>query len=259
MKSLKETTAIISGGLGDIGWAIVRRLHAAGAVVAIGDLHPAVHADQLIDTLSGAGARILYAQVDVSDANAVAAWVSQVEKEVNSAEVVIPNAAIVQSIDLMEIEAGKWQREISINLSGAFHLAQSAAKSLIAANRPGRMVFVGSWVANSPHVNIPAYCVSKAGLQMLTQLFALRLAKHNILVNEVAPGFVDAGLSGRAFEQDPELRKKAQAWVPMRKLITPDEVARHVVDLCDPEIQNVTGSRLIIDGGLSLTRVSNDA
>lgn len=257
MVELSGKTAIISGGLGDIGQAILKLLSSAGANVAVGDIHSPERAAAIFESLEIDASLFRYDQVDVSDATAVERWVASVESDVATPQLVIPNAAVVTPIDILEITSVEWAREMQINLNGAFHVAQSAARRLVAAKLPGRIVFIGSWVASAPHANIPAYCVSKAGLRMLSQLFALRLAGHDILVNEVAPGLVDAGLSGRAFEQDSDLRVRAQSWVPVHKLIKPEEVAQQVLQLCDPANQHITGSTILMDGGLSMTRASH--
>jgi NAD(P)-dependent dehydrogenase (short-subunit alcohol dehydrogenase family) len=81
---------------------------------------------------------------------------------------------------------------------------------------------------------------------------ALELGPHGILVNEVAPGYVDAGLSGRFFNEQPGSRENAERRVPIHKLIVPQDVALQVAHLCDPENKHMTGSVLLMDGGLSL-------
>ena len=89
---------------------------------------------------------------------------------------------------------------------------------------------------------------------MLTQCLALELAAHGILVNEVAPGYVNAGLSGQFFKQDPALAARSTAAVPVGELIEADEVAAAIAYLCSPAHRNLTGSTLLLDGGLSLLR-----
>ena len=123
---------------------------------------------------------------------------------------------------------------------------------LLHHGQPGRIVFVGSWAAHAPHPALPAYCVAKAGLRMLMKCLALELGPHDILVNEVAPGWVDAGLSGRIFNDNPGAREDAVGKVPVRRLIAPAEVAYEVAHLCDPAVRHTTGSVALMDGGLSL-------
>jgi glucose 1-dehydrogenase len=198
------------------------------------------------------GRRARYDRVDVADAAAVAAWVEQVEADLGVPDLIIPNAAIVTLKGIRDVTPAEWQHELSINLGGGFHLAQSAAKRLVRQEKPGRIVFVGSWAAHAAHPTLPTYCVAKAGLRMLMQCFAIDLAPHGILVNEVAPGYVDAGLSGRIFAENPGVRDQAKVQVPNGRLITAEEVAVQVAHLCNPTNRHMTGSTLLMDGGLSL-------
>lgn len=250
--NLTGRTAIISGGLGDIGAATARRLARHGAKIALGDIRETADAAPLLADLQSLGVAARYDRVDVSDVVAVAAWVTTVESELGLPDLIIPNAAIVTLKDWNDVTSEEWTRELAINLTGGFHLAQSAARRLVETGTPGRIVFVGSWAAHAPHPDIIAYSVAKAGLRMLMQCLALDLAPHNILVNEVAPGYVDAGLSGRIFDDNPGSRESAAARVPTRQLITAAEVAAQVAHLCDPENRHQTGSVLVMDGGLSL-------
>lgn len=249
---LKGQVAIISGGLGDIGRAIATELASRGADVAIGDLREPGEAEGVLAALRSKNVRARYDRVDVSDAQAVNTWIDVVSQDLGTPSLIIPNAAIVTLKRTMEIASEEWAREISINLNGAFYMAQTASKRLLQEQREGRIVFVGSWAAVRPHPHIPAYSAAKAGLRMLMQCMALELAPHGILVNEVAPGYVNAGLSGRIFDEQPELKAQAKRQVPILKLIEPEEVAAHVAYLCDPNNRHMTGSTLTFDGGLSL-------
>jgi NAD(P)-dependent dehydrogenase (short-subunit alcohol dehydrogenase family) len=252
MTLLSGQTAIISGGLGDIGRAIARRLGEMGAAVAIGDIAPPERAAEFLEKLHVDGINVVYHAVDVADAAAVQEWVENVENTLGTPTLIIPNAATVTLADIRTVTAQQWERELSINLNGSFHLAQTAAVKLLEKGSTGRIVFIGSWAAHAPHPKIPAYSVSKAALRMLSRCMALDLAPQGILVNEVAPGYVDAGLSGRIFDEQPDLRDQSRAKVPVRRLISPREVALQVAHLCDPENQHMTGSTLLMDGGLSL-------
>jgi len=155
-------------------------------------------------------------------------------------------------VDLANMTPEVWQCHLDINLSGSFYLAHAVAERLVARKLPGRIVFIGSWAAHSAHRHIPAYCVAKAGLRMACRAMALHYAPYGILVNEVAPGIVDAGLSGKVFRENPTLAARTVAKIPIGALMESDEVARHVAHLCDPRNRNVTGSFLLCDGGISL-------
>ena len=247
-QSLQNQVAIISGGLGDIGRATARELAQRGAKIAISDVRPRA---QELDF------PCRYDQVDVSDAAAVASWIRNVEAESGLPTLIIANAATVTIAGVRDVTPQQWSRELRINLDGAFYMAQSAALRLIESKKPGRIVFVGSWAAHAPHPNITAYCVAKAGLRMLCKCMALDLAPHGILVNEVAPGYVDAGLSAQLWARNPGAREKAAARVPTGQLIDAAEVARQIAYLCEPDNRHMTGSTLLMDGGLSLVTPAN--
>lgn len=244
MIDLEGQTAIISGGLGDIGRAICRDLSRRGAAVALGDVR-----DPDVEFLAELGPRARYDRVDSSNADAVKAWIRTVKGALGTPTLIIPNAAVVTLKSLRELSEVEWNREISVNLSGAFYLAHFAAHQLMAEAKPGRIVFIGSWAGHAPHAHIPAYCVSKAGLRMLMKQMALEYAPHDILINEVAPGYVNAGLSKIV---DPKIGDSQRMTVPVRRLLEPADVAFSVAHLCDPRNRHMTGSVVLIDGGLSL-------
>lgn len=251
-KLFKSKTVIISGGLGDIGKAIGLAFADQGAAVAIGDVRPAKESKSFLLELTRRKVGFHYEQVDVADAKEVRNWIANVERELGAPSLIIPNAATVTLASACEMTSMQWARELRINLDGAFHLAQTCANRLLHHSRAGRIVFVGSWAAGTPHPNMAAYSVSKAGLRMLCRCMALELASQGILVNEVAPGYVDAGLSKTIWQKNMGLYVRSRKKVPLRKLISPEEVAAQVVHLCHPQNKHMTGTTLLMDGGLSL-------
>ena len=252
MNNLQHQVAIISGGLGDIGRATAMELARRGADIALGDILPAENAESFQSDMRQLGRRARYDSVDVSDAEAVTRWVGAVESDLGVPTLIIPNAAVVTLKGIRTVSPAEWSRELNINLNGAYHLAQSGALRLLHHKKPGRVVFIGSWAAHAPHPHIPAYCAAKAGLRMLCRCMAVDLAPDGILVNEVAPGYVNAGLTAQVWEMEPERRIQSVSRVPVRKTIEPEEVALQVAYLCDPANQHMTGSTLLMDGGLSL-------
>ncbi|MEZ4969707.1 MAG: SDR family oxidoreductase [Flavobacteriaceae bacterium] len=245
-------TVIISGGLGDIGLAVAQEFVARGASIAIGDIHTAKEAHKVLGSFVDRNIKFHYKQVDVTDVKAVEAWVNEVENILSIPSIIIPNAAIVTVAGVLQVKPEQWVRELDVNLNGSFFLAQIAARRLVEHQLPGRIVFVGSWAAHSVHANLAPYCASKAGIRMLCKCMALELAPHNILVNEIALGYVQAGLSGRIWKSDPNLEKQAIEKVPVKKLIQVEEVARQMVYVCHPQNEHMTGSTILLDGGLSL-------
>jgi len=234
---------MISGGCGDIGHATALALQQAGCRVAIGDINlPSSRNDEFH-----------YHEVDVSDEAAVIRWFDVVASHFGGpASIIVVNAAIVTLGDTLSLEAEKWRDIMEINLTGAWLTARTGARRMVAEAMPGRIVFVGSWAAHAPHVHLAAYCTAKAGLRMLAQSMALELADKGILVNEIAPGYVNAGLSAQLFRRDASLAERSRVRVPNKQLVSAQEVAHAIVYMCAPHHRNLTGSTMVLDGGLSL-------
>lgn len=165
---------------------------------------------------------------------------------------VVPNAAIVGIAPWPDLTVERWRRVMAVNLDGAFHMASLATHRMVERGLTGRVVFVGSWAADHVHLQLPAYCVAKAGLRMLARCMAGALAPLGILVNEVSPGFVAAGLADQFPDAGRDMHEASRRQVPIGRMIEPDEVAAQIVHLCNPANRHMTGSTLLMDGGLSL-------
>ena len=232
-------SCIITGGLGGIGSAIAKSL----AVAA-----PAVQQHLCgLDEKAVVAGLATYHRVDVADADQVERWLSGV----SSLRYAVINAAIVSVGNLRTMRLADWRREIDVNLNGAAYCAIAAARAM-AARGGGRIVMLGSWAAERPHPHIPAYSTAKAGLRMLTKLLALEYAADHVVVNELAPGWVDAGLSAAVWEQRPELKAIAETQVPSGRLITAEQVADEVVHLLLRASPHITGSTVTMTGALDL-------
>lgn len=236
MSRFDGRVAAITGGGGDIGRALIDALEREGARVAAGDVRSSAGTDQL----------------DVTDADATRAWFDRIERDLGPATIVVANAAVVRPQAWDEITPETWREQIEVNLTGAFLTAREGAARMRRAGVGGSILFVGSWAADRPDTNIVPYCVGKAGLRMLMRAMAKELAPHGILVNEIAPGYVDAGLSAQVFRERPGTRESCEERVPVGRLISADEVAAQALHLLDPANRHVTGSVLTMDGGLSL-------
>lgn len=248
----EHQAAIISGGLGDIGRATALEFARQGASIALCDLGNPDTAIDFVERIKRFGVSCRYTQADVTDPVAVRHWIDETGNSMGTPGIIIANAAMVTIAGLHKITPGQWSRELRVNLDGAFFLTQYASAKLVEQHLPGRIVFVGSWAASSVHPHIPAYSVSKAAVSMLCKCMALELAPHGILVNEIAPGYVNAGLSGRLWENNPEQLEKARLKVPVKKIMTAKMVAQQVSYLCHPRNEHITGATLLMDGGLSL-------
>lgn len=251
-KIFENQTALISGGIGDIGFATALEFAKLGAHVALCGRRSESEVVDKLARLQSFGVRAHYKQVDVADAVEVKKWIHGVSEVLGTASLIIANAAVTRFAGIHEITPDEWASDMAINLNGAFYMTQEATALLLEQQRSGRVVFVGSWAGTHVHAHMPAYSVSKAGMTMLCKCMALALAPHDILVNEIAPGYVDAGLSGRYMEANPEMVRTLTDRVPAKRLMSAEEVAKQIVFLCHPDNRQMTGSTLLMDGGLSL-------
>jgi glucose 1-dehydrogenase len=239
--------AVVTGAAGSIGAAIADHLAALGAKVAGSDAR----------TAKTSNARRRMDQVDVTKSAAVDRWIASVAESWGPPTIGIVCAGITRAGRLAELTDADWRDVLEVNLDGAFYTARAVIRAMLAGKVAGRIVFVGSWAAHAPHPHIGAYSMSKAALRSLCQTLALDHAADGILVNEVAPGIVDAGLSRELFRTDAALAERTKAAIPVARLIQPEDVARDVAFLASPENRHTTGATLVSDGGLSLASIMN--
>jgi NAD(P)-dependent dehydrogenase (short-subunit alcohol dehydrogenase family) len=200
-----------------------------------------------IDAVADAG-QGTYIQADVTDRDAVQVALAAIDP----LDVAIGNAGIVESAPFLEVTPEQWQAHLDVNLGGCFNVGQIAARLMAGRDRPGLILFTGSWVGEIPWPEIAPYCVSKAGVRMLARSMARELAVHKIRVNVVAPGIVFAGMARKQYETDPAYARRASVVVPLGELGTAEQVAQATAFLCSPEAAYMTGSVLLVDGGASL-------
>ena len=255
MSRLNGQAVAITGGLGDIRRATAARLLAEGARVALLDLgnqrdHPWLAANRCDE--------LTFLEADVSERAQLDAALASVNARFGRLDVLIGNAGMVVNQPFLAVEAGAWESTLRVNLSGAFHSAQAAARIMITQPRRngirGKILFTSSWVQEMPWPEGAAYATSKAGMRMLAKVMAQELAEDGITVNVLAPGIVMAGLSARIHERDPAFRARVQAAIPMGAMQTAESVAGAFLFLCSADSDYMTGATLLIDGGASLVR-----
>lgn len=245
---------MISGGLGDIAQATALAFGKAGARVALSDITPLSEAESRITILRDQRVEVHYSVVDIRIPEAVTAWLAEVNRLWGKVSIAIASAATITMKRFQELTPAEWARDMEVNLNGSFFLANAACRHFTEHGIQGNVVFLGSWAAHAVHEALPAYGVSKAAIRMLCQSMALEYAPNGIRLNEVAPGYVNAGLSRKVWNQDPAEAEAARLRVPVNTLIEPAEVARQILWVCDPQNKHFTGSTLLMDGGLSLKR-----
>ena len=239
---LTGRVAVVTGGSRGIGQGIAAALHAAGAKVAIigRDAANAVAAAEAL------GARAQGYRCDVAVATEVASALEAVERDLGPVDVLVNNAGTKKDNLLFRIGEDDWDAVLDTNLKGAFLLTKFAARGMI-KRRWGRIVNIASVVGLIGNKGQANYAASKAGLIGFTRAVAKELASRNVLVNAVAPGYIDTELT-RDLPDD--VKQALQAAIPLERLGTAADVAGAVLFLASDFASYITGQVLVVDGGM---------
>ncbi|MDB5056960.1 MAG: hypothetical protein JWO59_432 [Chloroflexi bacterium] len=248
---LRGRTILVTGGAGDLGRATAALLAGHGAMVLVADKHADVEIGAGLPTQPG-GEVMPYFQVDVRQRASVEALFHCIAERGYAPDIVICNAGVVYNAPFLEVEEHDWEQTLAVNLTGCFHVGQVAARRMVAEGARGRILMTGSWVQDVPWTDGTSYCTAKAGLSMLARCMARELAQHGIRVNTIAPGIVNAGLSGRLIDEDSRFRDRALRVIPLKELQSAEQVAQAMLWACLPASDYMTGATLLIDGGCSL-------
>ena len=254
--SAAKPLAVVTGARRGIGAAIAIELATRGFDLALTDIE-AGGADETLVAIESRGARARLFAFDLGDIAQHAAIVQQIVEWGGPIACLVNNAGIpaAQRGDLLEVAPASYDRVLDVNLRGTFFFTQAVARRMVAASsmHPRSIVTVSSVSADMASVERGEYCLSKAGLGMLTKLFALRLAGDGIGVFEVRPGVIRTPMTeGVASTYDQRI---ADGLVPMRRWGQPEDVARAVVALAGGELAFSTGSVVHVDGALSIPRL----
>ncbi len=243
---LSGKTAIVTGGTQGIGLAIVRRFVAEGAcVVAVARGAPGRE-------LTGEfrQGRCVFLQGDVTVEDTARLAVAGAISRFGSLDVLVNNAGMDWTGQLIDATLEDLERVIAVNLFGPFLMLREAARAM--RNGGGSIVNVTSRTASVGVPTMSLYSASKGALASLTRAAAVEWAPLGIRVNAVAPGLTDTPLARAWFDQQPEpdsFRKAVEATIPQRRLATPDDVAAAVLFLASDDAGHMTGVTLAVDGG----------
>ncbi len=258
--SSSSPVALVTGASRGIGRAIAVELASAGYDIVVNFVSRPEAAEETAALIADEGRETLLAQADISSTEDRASMIEETRSRFGRIDVLVNNAALAprERVDLLESSEEHYDRTLDVNLKGPFFLTQSIARWMVEERLadPGRKLYIVNISSLSEYTSSVLrgdYCLAKAGLGMLTSLFADRLGEHNIPVNEIRPGIIATDMTAGAKEKYDKLF--AEGLTPFRRWGQPEDVARAVRALVGGDFDFATGSAIDLDGGFHLHRL----
>ena len=251
---LKDQNALVTGGSRGIGRAIVQAFAAEGARVAIVYRGSREAAETLVAEINNSGGKALAFQADVADAASVQACVQAVEQQLGPIHILVNNAGVIEDDLFVRMKPEAWNKVIQTNLGGVFNCCHAVAFGMM-QRRAGRIINISSVCAEHVNMGQTNYAASKGAINSFTRALAVELAKRGVTVNAIAPGFIETDMSAAVRHKAGD---KIAKYIPMRRIGTPEDVARVAVFLASADSAYITGQVLTVDGGLTLGAIASD-
>lgn len=242
MIDLAGKVALITGAGRGIGRSIAEAMHGAGAGVGILDIDRGLAEG----TAAEIGGRACGVVASVTDADQLATAVAAVEEQLGPVDILVNNAGVTRDGLLVRMGEDDWDLVLGINLKGTFLVTKTLARGMM-KRRWGRIINIASVVGIMGNAGQANYSASKAGVIGFTKTMARELASRNVLVNAIAPGFIDTEMTRRLSD---EQREGLTRQIPLRRLGQPEDVARAALFLASDLADYITGQVLVIDGGM---------
>jgi 3-oxoacyl-[acyl-carrier protein] reductase len=253
-------TALVTGGSRGIGLGIAERLARDGWDLIINGVRAEAEAKASLEGLRAHGARVTYARGDIGLKEGRASILEQVLGRHGAPNLLVNNAGVapLERKDLLEMSEDSYDRVLGINLRGPLFLTQAIARAMLEqkskdASFSGCIITISSISATVASINRGEYCIAKAGLSMLTELFATRLGAHGIPVYEVRPGVIRTDMTAGVQAKYDKLIAEGLTVQP--RWGSPDDVGRAVAALARGDFPYSTGQVVIVDGGLTIPRL----
>ena len=248
---LEGRRALVTGASSGIGKATALRLVSEGASVCVNYYADAEKpdAEAVCAQADPSGTRAFAMQADVGDEAAVVAMVGAVVQRFGGIDLLVNNAGIEKEVATAEMPLDLWNAILRTNLTGAFLCLREAGKVMLAAGS-GVVVNMSSVHEFIPWPGFAPYCASKGGMKLLTQTVAREWAPHGVRVVSVAPGAIATPINTNVLD-DPEAKHQVEEEIPLGRFGQPDEIAAAVAWVASDQAAYVTGTTLVVDGGMS--------
>lgn len=245
MELLKDKVAVVTGASRGIGRSLALTMAGQGAKLVL-SARNAEALEQLVAEIQAAGGSAVAVAGDVSSASAANELIEAGMQAFGRIDVLVNNAGITRDALLLRMKDEDWDDVLNINLKGAFLCTRAAAK-VMSKQRSGRIINISSVVGEMGNPGQANYCASKAGLLGLTKSVARELARRNVTVNAITPGFIVTDMTEALPEKT---REELAAQIPLGRLGSAEDIAHAVIFLASDQAGYITGQTLGVNGGM---------
>lgn len=250
MNALLGKVAFVTGAGSGIGRGIAERLAREGADICIVDVDSA-GAEETASAVREFGRRALLVKANVASKPQIQAAADRCLDEFGRLDICVANAGIGRMGSILDMDLKDWQDQLDVNLTGVFLTVQAAAQRMVRLGHGGRIVCISSLAALNVAPGMWGYSATKAGVAIMVRGWAQELGRFGITVNAIGPGVIDTPLAhGLAGDEGGPIRRALEERTPVGRVGRPSDIAGLVAFLCSPDAEFMTGSYLLMDGGL---------
>ena len=258
MKILNNKVVIVSGGSRGIGRAICELFAVHGAKIVVNYAAEADRdypnaAQSVVDAIIDSGGEAIAFDADMRDKSSIDNMVNSVLKHWGKIDIMVANAGICPFEEFLNIDEPLMDKVISVNQTGVFFLAQACARSMIEKDIKGRLIFISSVSSIFGGELQTHYTATKGAMNQMMKSIAISVGKYGITANAVLPGTVITDINRTKLEdEDPDLKDYFIKRTPIGRLVEPEDIANATLFFAADEASAVSGSTLIVDGGMSV-------
>jgi len=245
---LKDRVAIITGGARGIGKKISQTFLKEGASVYIFDINQEEGARTVGELQPAYDGKVNFFKVDITDEKSVEQYIEKIIEAEGRIDILVNNAGITRDNLILRMSLEDWKKVIDINLTGAFICSKHTVKYMV-KNRSGKIINISSIVGVHGNAGQSNYSSSKAGIIGLTKTLARELAGRNILVNAIAPGYIETEMTEKLSDK---IKEKLMEQIPIGRLGSVDDVAKTALFLASDDSNYITGTVINLDGGMCI-------
>lgn len=257
-KLLRGQKALVTGANSGIGESVAIGLAQAGADVFINYIDGDDAANAVVATIEKAGVRAIAHKADVSNEDQVAEMFDNAVRRFGTIDILVANAGIQRDSTLADMTLEKWNKVLSVNLTGQFLCARAAIREFLhrgivpaVSRSAGKIICMSSVHQVVPWAGHANYATSKGGIKLLMESMAQELAPKRVRINAIAPGAIRTPINTSAWNT-PEALRKLLTLIPYGRIGEPEDIARAAIWLASDDSDYVVGTTLFVDGGMTL-------